>query len=210
MNPRLALLALAAIPVLAFLFNTLTGLMQPLWGYALGLCAYWIFLAVTILRTTTEADRAHLLTARPAGAIITALCIIPVFVLGFAGMGALGALPSILLVGIAVVAILNGFLEELFWRGALIPDPSPPHAALAVLLFTLWHVALLFARDINIMGGPATLLLGAAFLGTIWMAARLYTGTVGLSALSHAGVNLFTFVLLAAANLPPGWEPPPL
>lgn len=210
MNLRLALLALAAIPVLAFVFNILTGLMAPLWGYALGLCTYWAFLGLTVLRATTPADRAHLLTAHPAGGLITTLCIIPVLILGFVGMGSLGALPAILLVGIAAAAIVNGFLEELFWRGALVPDPTPPQAALAVLLFTLWHVALLFAHDISIMGGPATLLLGAAFLGTIWMAARLYTGTVGLSALSHAAVNLFAFILLAAENLPPGWEPQPL
>ncbi len=210
MNLRLAALALAAIPVLAFIFNILTSMLEPLWGYALGLCAYWLFLGLTILRATTPADRAHLLTARPAGGLITTLCVLPVLVLGFAGMRALGGLPSILLVGIVVAAIVNGFLEELFWRGALVPDPSPPQAAVAVLLFTGWHVALLFARDITVTGGPATLLLGAAFLGTVWMAARLYTGTVGLSALSHAAVNLFAFILLAAANLPPGWEPPPL
>jgi membrane protease YdiL (CAAX protease family) len=210
MNLRLALLALAAIPVLALAFRFLTGAFVPLWGYALGLCLYWAFLATTLALSTTPADRAQMLTARPAGRVITGLCILPVFVMGMVGMGSLGALPSILLVGIAVAAIVNGFLEELFWRGALVPDPTPPQAALAVLLFTSWHVALLFAHDITLMGGPFTLLLGAAFLGTIWMAARLHTGSVGLSALSHAGVNLFAFILLAADNLPPGWAPPPL
>jgi membrane protease YdiL (CAAX protease family) len=210
MNLRAALLASAAIPVLAFLFHSLTRVFPPLWGYAVGLCFYWLFLAVVLLRTTAAADRAHLLTARPAGVLITSLCILPVMVMGFFGMGALGALPSILIVGITVCAILNGFLEELFWRGALVPDPQPAAAAGAVLLFTAWHTALLFAHGITLTGGAFGLLLGAAFLGTIWMAARIHTGTVGLAALSHAGVNLFGFIMLAAENLPQGWEPPPL
>ena len=210
MNRRLALVALAAIPIHWVLFRLLTTALQPFAGYVLGLCLYWLFLGVTVLYATTPAERAHLLTARTAGLLITALCILPVLVLGLAGMAALHRLPSLMLAGIALAAIVNGFLEELFWRGALVPDPSPPEAAVAVLLFTLWHVALLAAQGITLTGGPATLLLGAAFLGTIWMAARLHTGSVGLSALSHAGVNLFAFILFSADNLPPGWEPSPL
>lgn len=210
MNRRLALLALAAIPPLWLVFHFATTALQPLAGYVLGLCIYWTFLAVTLLVTTTQADRARLLTARSAGLLITLLCILPVLFLGAAGMAALHRVPALLLAGIAIAAIVNGFLEELFWRGALVPDPSPPEAAVAVLLFTLWHMALLAAQGINLTGGPATLLLGAAFLGTIWMAARLHTGSVGLSALSHAGVNLFAFIILSADNLPPGWESPTL
>lgn len=207
MNLRLAVIAAAAIPVLALIFYTLTRLLTPLWGYALGLCLYWVFLATTLALTTTALDRAQLLTARPAGRLITTLCVAPVIVLGPFAMGSLGTLPSIMLVGIAVCAILNGFLEELFWRGALVPVPSPGNAAAAVTLFTAWHLALLTAYGITVPGGGFGLLLGAALLGTIWMAARLYSGTVGLSALSHAAVNLFAFIMLAAENLPPGLEP---
>jgi membrane protease YdiL (CAAX protease family) len=207
MNRRLALIALAAIPVLAALFYLLTRALTPLWGYALGLCLYWVFLATLLLVSTTSTDRAQLLTAQPAGRLITLLCILPVLGLGLFTMDALGALPPIMLVGIAVCAVLNGFLEELFWRGALVPDPTPGIAALAVGLFTGWHLALLTAHGITLTGGAFGLLMGAAALGTIWMAARLYSGTVGLSALSHAGVNLFAFIQLAADNLPPGLAP---
>jgi membrane protease YdiL (CAAX protease family) len=210
MNRRLALLALAAIPLLWLVFRFATTALQPFAGYVLGLCIYWTFLAITLLVSTTPADRARLLTARPAGRLITALCLLPVIVLGLAGMASLHLLPMFLLPPIALAALTNGFLEELFWRGALVPDPSPPQAALAVLLFAFWHVALLGAQGIALTGGPATLLLGAAGLGTIWMAARRRTGSVGLSALSHVGVNLFAFILLAADNLPPGWQPVPL
>lgn len=207
MNRRLALAALAAIPVLAVVFYVLTRALTPLWGYALGLCIYWVFLATALFVSTSASDRARLLTAQPAGRLITLLCILPVVGLGLFAMDALGALPPIMLVAIAVCAIVNGFLEELFWRGALVPDPTPGIAALAVGLFTAWHVALLTSEGITLTGGAFGLLMGSALLGTIWMAARLYSGTVGLSALSHAGVNLFAFIQLAADNLPPGMAP---
>lgn len=209
MNRRLALVALVAIPLLWLVFRVTTTTFQPLAGYVLGLCIYWLFLAITVFFATTPADRSRLLTARSAAWPVTALCILPVLVLGVPGMAALHLLPVILLPAIAVAALVNGFLEELFWRGALVPAPSPPEAALAVLIFALWHVALLAAQGITLTGGPATLLLGAAFLGSIWMTARLQTGSVGLSALSHAGVNLFAFILFVADNLPPGWQPKP-
>jgi len=207
MNRRLALVALIAIPLLWLVFRFATTMLHPVAGYVLGLCIYWVFLAISLFLTTTVTDRSRLLTARSAGWSVTALCILPVLVLGIPGMAALHLLPFFLLPAIVVAALVNGFLEELFWRGALVPAPSQPEAALAVFLFALWHVVLLAAQGITLTGGPMVLLLGAAFLGSIWMTARLRTGSVGLSALSHAGVNLFAFILLVADNLPPGWQP---
>jgi membrane protease YdiL (CAAX protease family) len=201
MNTRLALLALASTPLLALMFRVLTGAFDPMSGYALGLCFYWILLAIAVVASTTSETRSGLTTARSVGPIIATLCVLPVLILGLPGMAALDRLPALLLVGIAVAAATNGFLEELFWRGALVPNPTLPQAAGAVVLFAFWHVALLAAQGVSLPGGPATLLLGAAFLGSVWMAARLSSGTVGLSALSHAGVNLFAFIILAAENL---------
>lgn len=200
MNTRLAFLALAATPLLAFVFHLLTGAFEPMIGLALGLCFYWILLALAVVSTTTSETRSRLTTARSAGPIITLLCILPVLALGLIGMAALDRLPAFVLVGITMAALTNGFLEELFWRGVLVPDPTPPQAAVAVMLFAFWHVALLTTQGVILPGGPATLLLGAAFLGSIWMSARLASGTIGLSALSHAGVNLFAFILLVASN----------
>lgn len=204
MHRPLALTLLAAIAPLAASFWFLTGFLGPLPGYAAGLCLYWALLWVLILRTTTPDRRAELLVARSPGRGITALLVLPVILLGVAGMALLGeGLPTTILVLAALGAIVNGLTEELFWRGALLPEPLPDNRAviLALSLFTLWHVALLAARGVTIPGGPLVLLAGAGALGAIWMAARLQTGTVGAGVLSHVGVNLFAMTQLAAENL---------
>lgn len=204
MNMRLALTVLAAAPVLALAFHLLTLLFPPLVGYGLGLCVYWAFLAWLILRSTTAEQRAALLVARSPGRGILALLVMPVIVLGLGGMAVLGTavFPNWLLVLVSLAAIVNGITEEMFWRGALIPEAVPDNRSviLALTLFTLWHLALLAARGISFPGGPLVLLAGAGALGAIWMAARLQSGTVGAGVLSHAGVNLFGFTQLVAQN----------
>ncbi|MCC5973572.1 MAG: CPBP family intramembrane metalloprotease [Rubellimicrobium sp.] len=205
MDRRLALAALGAIPVLGLAMYLLTGALHPLLGYGLALAGYWAFLAVMLLRFTTRAQRSDLLVARSPGRGIGVLLVLPVVGIGTLGMAALnsGLLPSWLVLAIALAAIANGILEELFWRGAMLPDPEPDTRSILVSLglFTVLHLALVPAQGISVTGGPAVMVLGAGALGAIWMAARLATGTVGASILSHAAVNLFAFLDLAARNL---------
>jgi membrane protease YdiL (CAAX protease family) len=202
MDRRLALWIIAAVPVLALIFYSLTRSFAPLVGYALGLCCHWAFLALVLWRSTTETQRSIWLVVVSPGRWLTFLCILPVFVTGLAGMAALDLVPPGLLLPIAFAAILNATLEEMFWRGAIVPKPDDRSAAMAVILFAGWHVVLLAANGIVLPGGPAVLLVGAALLGSIWMAARLRTGTLGAGILSHAAVNLFAFIALYAANVP--------
>lgn len=205
MDRRLALAALGAIPALALAVHLLTGMFHPLLGYGLALAGYWVFLAVMLLRFTTPAQRSGLLVARSPGRGIGVLLVLPVLGIGLLGMAALnsGMLPTWLILVIALAAILNGVLEELFWRGAILRDPEPDTRSilLSLSLFTVLHLALVPAQGISVTGGPAVMVLGAGALGAIWMAARLATGTVGASVLSHAAVNLFAFLDLAARNL---------
>jgi membrane protease YdiL (CAAX protease family) len=205
MHRPLALTIAAAIVPLAASFWFLTEFFGPLTGYAAGLCFYWALLWALILRTTTPARRAELLVAHSPGRTITLLLGLPVILLGLVGMAALGdgTLSTGLLLLVALGAIVNGLTEELFWRGALLPEPLPDNRAviLALTLFTLWHVALFAAQGITFPGGPLTLLAGAGALGAIWMAARLQTGTVGAGVLSHVGVNLFAFTHFLTENL---------
>jgi membrane protease YdiL (CAAX protease family) len=204
MDRRLALIMLAAIPFLAASFYILTGLFSPLVGFGLGLCLYWGLLAVLIFTTTTVEQRSVLLVARSPGRRITALLVVPVIGFGLIGMAALGTgVPTWLLVVIALGAIVNGLAEELFWRGALLPDVLPDNRSviLALSLFTLWHLALLAARGVTFPGGPIVLIAGAGALGAVWMASRLQTGTLGAGVLSHGGVSLFALTHLAAENL---------
>lgn len=200
---RLALAMLLAIPFLAGAFWALTGAMVPLLGYGLGLCLYWSLLAGLILWSGDLPRLLGMADVRSPGPAIGAMLVLPVVATGAVAMSTLGqvAVPTAVLLLAALAALVNATLEEAFWRGALIPAPDREAVIVATALFAAWHVALVFARDVAVPGGPALLLIGAAALGAVWMAARLRTGALGAGVMSHFGVNLFGFAELAARNL---------
>lgn len=202
MDRRLAWATLAATPLLWALLLGLTALLSPLLGLALGLLAYWAAL-LAALRTFADRDTlAELLVARPPGRIVTAALALPAIVLGATTLRLLGQapLPFHILLAAALGAIAHAVLEELFWRGALLPRPTPRAAALALGLFTLFHLAWLGAGGLDTGAGPLAPVLVALALGGAWTAARLASGTVGAGILGHAAFNLFAFATLAARN----------
>lgn len=203
MDRALVRMALCAAPVLALIFYGLTRMMLPLWGYGIGLCVYWLGLAGVLLWRHSPGTLRHWMRPLWPGWPLAALCALPVVATGIAAIIALQATPIPLPVFFAIgcAAVVNGTAEELFWRRAILPNPGPVANAGAVALFTGWHLCLLTAAGITITGGGGALLAGAAILGTIWMATRLRTGTVGTGVLSHIAVNAFAFTELVARNL---------
>lgn len=202
MDGRLALGALAAIPVLYLLLASLTSAFGPLGGWALGLVAYWAGLGLA-LGAFADRDRlAELLVARAPGQLVTLFLALPVILFGATVLRLLGQepLPPIILIAAALGAVTNATLEELFWRGALLPRPTAGAAALALGLFALFHLAWLGARGLDTGAGPAAPVLAALALGGVWTASRLLSGTVGAAVLSHAAFNLFAFAAVAARS----------
>ncbi len=195
---------LGAIPLLAMAFQGLTQLLPPLAGYGMGLCLYWLVIGTAVLLTTTPSDRAALMVLRMPGRGLVLLGLLPVVALGWVALGTLQSvsLPVVAFLLIAAAALVNGTLEELFWRGAILPRPDREGIAVALALFVALHVALLFAQGITLRGGPLALLGGALVLGAIWMAMRLRSGTVGAGMAGHVAVNLFAFTDLVALNWP--------
>lgn len=202
MDRRLALGALAGMPVLFAVLLGLTAVLPPLLGWGLGLLCYWAGLGVALWRFADRDILAELSVARPPGRLITLFLALPVIVLGFTTLRLLGQapLPPHILLAAALGAIANGTLEELFWRGAMLPRPTPGAAAAALGLFTLFHLAWLGAQGLDTGVGPVVPLLAAFALGGVWTAARLASGTVGAAVLSHAAFNLFAFATVAARN----------
>lgn len=203
LDTRLALAALLAVPLLSGLVLGITLLLGPLAGWALGLVAYWAVLGGLLLAWADRDWLGEWLTARWPGRLAGLLLVLPVVVLGAQTLRLLGQdpLPAHLLLAAAMAAVLNATLEELFWRGALIPDPTPRSAALSLALFTLAHAVWLAPIGLETGGPPGLAVAAALSLGGVWTAARLLTGTVGASVLSHAGVNLFAFAQVLALNL---------
>jgi len=205
MDRRLALGALAAIPVLYALLLGLTSALPPLVGWGLGLLAYWAALLAGLRAFADRDTLAELLEARAPGRLVTLALALPPILLGATTLRLLGQepLPPHILIAAALGAIAHATLEELFWRGALLPRPTPRAAALALGLFTLFHLAWLGARGLDTGAGPVAPVLAALALGGVWTASRLLSGTVGAGVLSHAAFNLFAFATVAARS----WSP---
>jgi|GEM_PF-1498389 len=199
MDRKLALAALVAIPALAGLaglFHLLAGAgLRPLSAALIGLGSYWLLLLVGIRRG------GWWLRPRLPPWPVALICLAPVLLLFAAAFPYLLRLSPPVLAVVALAALLNGTLEEAFWRGALVPRLGPGNwagAAAPVLLFALWHVApAMIAARLDAPGGAAGMILGALALGVLAMAARLGSGSAGFGAMLHALVNLCTFGVIA-------------
>lgn len=196
----------AALPFLALGFHLLTTWLPPIIGYGAGLALYWGVLAGLILAGGARQRLQGLMRARWPGrwpALVLALVLAGLLFESTRAVAA--AQPQAWLLGGALVAaVLNGTLEELFWRGTLLARPLTPPRWPALIgslaLFVTWHVALLFANGINVTGGAAGLLGGAAALGALFLALRLSSASVATPALAHIAVNALAFAALVAAN----------
>jgi membrane protease YdiL (CAAX protease family) len=202
LDRRFAVAALVGVPALTGLVLGGTLLVGPFAAWVVGLLAYWAFLSGALLSWGDRDWLAEWLAARWPGWLAAILLALPVVALGAVTLRLLGQdpLPPHLILATAVGAAVNATLEELYWRGALIPEPTPRSAALSLALFTAAHVIWLAALGLETGGPPWSAVAAALALGGVWTASRLLTGTVGAGVLSHAGVNLFAFLQVVALN----------
>ncbi len=193
----------AAIPLLAVMFYGATRLLPSFWGYFAALAVYWGCILIPLIAWRGGFRRKRLQLKWPARWLV----IVNVLVILAAAVAAIlalleNALPLWIIAVMATCAVLNGTLEELFWRGTVLQDGATrSDQAIQLFLFTGWHIALLFAADVAITGGATALLGGALLGGILWTASKVQTGTVGFGVLAHIGLNLFAFTELAANNV---------
>lgn len=206
MDRRLAGAALIATPLLALIFRGLgvSGL-RPLTACLVALAIYWGLLALAL-----RFSGGWSLRPRWPGRAVGLVLVSCVTGMAAVGAGALAGLSAHVLAVVVLAGLINGHLEEAFWRGALVPDLGPDlgpdpaagdalRAVPAVLLFGLWHFAPA-AAPLTLPGGAVAMVLCATALGAILMAARLFSGTAGAGAIAHALINIFAFAMLASTN----------
>lgn len=102
---------------------------------------------------------------------------------------------------VAAVALVNGSVEEVFWRGLVLarPDESPRRIVASQVLFTVFHFAFLFL-PVSYHGGAAALVGGAAFMGALWLAVTRYGGSLLFVIAAHVLTNFFAFTQLFTEN----------
>lgn len=133
-------------------------------------------------------------------AIIIGLLPLPIFLLSYQFL----ATPFLLLSWI-VVAIVNPFFEELFWRGYMLEkgEGIPPviKSIVSSLLFTLSHIAIwgVFSKAML----TKELVISVFIMGMVWSFLYLKSKSLVLPYFSHLLVDVFNCSVLAFMNLLP-------
>lgn len=202
MNRAAALGLIFALPFLAGSAHFLTIIWPPLYGYAATLALYWLAVLAPLIWWQRGQQVIRLAIIWPG--ILPGVAMITM-ILGVAIAAGLAMIatpaPIWILLAVTSAAILNGALEEVFWRGTVQLDGANwPALAAVAILFAGWHIALLFANGITLTGGPLALLGGAFFAGALWTVARARTGSIGFCIVTHVALNLFAFTELAVQN----------
>ena len=103
----------------------------------------------------------------------------------------------------AVYALINGTLEELFWRFTfhqVFEEKMLFAYVIPTVIFTSWHIALTFANGMSYHGGALALVGGAGVMGTIWGLVMYRTRNIKVLIAAHVCTNFCAFSQLIAQN----------
>lgn len=180
-------------------------------GYITGFCIYWFIFCLPVsvycsggLSRLREIYRqkSNITTAKRK--IYYLLALIPCIATFFAVFKDAAPLAGFQVMSIALVfAIINGTLEEMFWRGIfnkLFNENLFSAYFYPSLFFGSWHIALYFANGIVYQGGFPSLVGGSLFMGLLWGLAAFKTKSVKIVTAAHILTNFFAFTGLIYQN----------
>ena len=210
MNNKKRILLVSSLLMLPFtfaLFQFTTLFLGPKWGYVTGLVGYWVYCLLAIGLVSGWDSVKGMWNQQHRGKYvkwISLIAFIPVFVVFFVSF-----LPTItevtlsMSVLLVIVVLLNGCIEEMYWRGLYLleyPDNTPIGFFLSWLLFGAWHISLWFARGVIYKDGFLALVGGAYGLGLLWTWVARTNGNLRATIPSHILINLFAFTALFVDN----------
>lgn len=205
-NRRLLLLGTPAFVALMIVVAPLLGrYLDSLAAVLLLLSMYWAGACTLALASAPRSDLVGLyrtpLNRRPLEVVLTwlptAATLCSALLLS-AWLVPVGVWPAIV-----VLAIVNGSVEELFWRGAFVAT-FPRELGLAYLypsvLFAVWHVAMALVVGMRYPSGPFALIGGAAVLGLMWGWVLWRTRDLRSVSAAHVITNVFAFAGVVMLN----------
>lgn len=102
-----------------------------------------------------------------------------------------------------ILSLLNGTLEELFWRRTfhcVFGDSISKAFIIPTILFTCWHFAFMFNKTITYTGGALTLVVSAALMGVTCGYTIYRTRNMKVTIVAHILVNVCAFLQMLAMN----------
>ena len=197
------------LPLTFLLFQLTTSALGPKWGYVAGFIGYWAYCLITAwLISGGDHEYFRALWSRQQqhkyGVWIALAAFLPAL-----GVFFVSFLPNVAKLTFSAGALLitvvalNGFIEELYWRGLyLLEYPNDARIGFLVswLLFGAWHISLWFARGIVYKDGFLALVGGAYGLGLIWTWVARSNANLRAVVPAHILANLFAFTALFVDN----------
>ncbi|MBU5439154.1 CPBP family intramembrane metalloprotease [Tissierella sp. MSJ-40] len=172
-------------------------------GYIAGFCIYWFVFCLPIslyycngfsgLKEIYSQKSDIKITMRNIYYLLAFIpCIATYFVVfkEFAPIAGFKVLAIVLL-----YALINGTLEEMFWRGIFnkVFDNIFLAYIYPTIFFGVWHIALYFLKGIIYQGGFASLVGGSFFMGLLWGLVAYKTKSIKVVTIAHIITNFFAF-----------------
>ena len=208
-NRTLLVSSLILLPFTFGWFQLTTLFLGTKWGYVTGFLGYWAY-CLFIAWRISDGDWNYFKSLwdrqrrTKYGTWIGLAAFFPavgVFFISFLpNVARLSFSAGALLIGMVVV---NGFIEELYWRGLYLleyPNNAWIGFLLSWLLFGAWHISLWFARGILYKDGFLALVGGSYGLGLLWTWVARSNGNLRAVIPAHILANLFAFTALFVDN----------
>ena len=212
MKPNQKILLLSSVGVLPFtliIFQVIPGLLGVKFGYLLGFVCYWLYSASFILiQLRNQPSFLASILRDDEKSKVSILYKLAAFlpVLGVFFITFLPNVPNLSVQTgflVLIVAGLNGFIEELYWRGLYLrnfKDSWLYGCFLSTILFGAWHFSLWFIRGMEYHGGWPALVGGAFTMGLLWSVISRKINSVRIGIIAHVMVNVFAFTGLFVEN----------
>jgi membrane protease YdiL (CAAX protease family) len=197
------------LPFVFVLFQITSRIFEPKWGYITGFLGYWSYCLLTVW-LISGSDLNYLKSmwyqkwenknSKLIG-IVLAIVVIACFFIGFVPDVAKLTVSTGVLV--LIMAVLNGPVEELYWRGLYLleyPDNTRIGFIMSVLLFGTWHFSLWFAKGMIYKDGIIPVVIVPYGLGLLWAWSARSNGNIRATVLTHILINIFAFTSLFVDN----------
>ena len=203
---KLIITSVLVFPITLLIYHLFPAHLSKMSTFILGMGIYWIFIGLSILFIMGQLkDISQIFKKEKKGEIFwNALAFLPVF-----GVFFICFLPGIQHISmqrwiiIIIIATVNGFLEETFWRGLYLikfENNRLVRFLLSPVLFGLWHISLWHLKDITYVGGFMALVGGALAMGFIWSFVSGKLKNIRTCIYAHILTNIFAFTGLFAEN----------
>lgn len=201
--------SLVLLPFTFVLFQITTLSLGAKWGYITGFIGYWAYCLITAwLMSGSDWSYLKGMWYQKSGNKYTKWIGLAAFIPAF-GVFFVSFLPNVaeltLSAGMLLLfmAVLNGSIEEFYWRGLYLLEYRGNALIgffLSSLLFGAWHFSVWFARGMLYKDGMLALVGGAYVMGLLWTWVARSQGNIRAVLPAHVLVNLFAFTGLFVDN----------